>query len=61
MVGLWRPQKKGKSLCVMVEPFTPLGEETRTAIQSEAGRMAPMLGSETVAVTFASADFRMDS
>lgn len=53
VVGLWRPQKKGRRLVVAVEPFTPLSRQARAEIDAEAGLLAPYRGCTSAEVAFA--------
>jgi hypothetical protein len=53
LVGLWRPQKKGKRLILTVEAFTALSRGTRTEIEAEAALLAPLRGCTSAEVAFA--------
>jgi hypothetical protein len=52
IIGTWRAQTKKARLDVAVSPFRPLVRGTRSGIESEAERIAPFRGCESVAVTF---------
>jgi hypothetical protein len=52
LVGLWRPEKKGKKLLVAVEPFTAIARDTAAAIDAEAQLAAPHRGCETAELRF---------
>jgi hypothetical protein len=52
IVGLWRPQKKGKRLLLTVEAFGPLSPVAREEIEGEAARLAPLRGCTSGEVTF---------
>ena len=52
IVGLWRPQKKGKRLVIAVEPFATIVRRTRTEIEAEAALVAPLRGCTSVDVTY---------
>ena len=53
VVGLWRPQKKGRRLVVTVETFTPLSRQARAEIDAEAALLAPYRGCTSADVAFA--------
>jgi hypothetical protein len=53
IVGVWRPQKKGRRLLLSVEPFTPLPMPVRAEVEAEAALLAPYRGCTSAAVTFA--------
>ncbi|HXT37296.1 MAG TPA: winged helix DNA-binding domain-containing protein [Chloroflexota bacterium] len=53
VVGLWRPQKKGKCLALTVEALAPISWETRAQIEAEAALLAPYRGCAFAAITFA--------
>ena len=46
MAGVWRHERKGRRLEVVVEPFGRLPRGTRPAIREEAERLAAYLGGE---------------
>lgn len=52
IVGLWRPQKKGKQLLLTVELFAPVSPGARGEIEAEAARLAPYRGCQTAEVAF---------
>jgi hypothetical protein len=52
IVGIWRPQKKGKRLLLTVEAFGPLRPTVRDEIEAEAARLAPLRGCTSAEVTF---------
>jgi len=51
VVGIWRPQKKGKRLLLTVEPFGTLAKAARTEIEAEAALLAPLRGCTSAEVT----------
>lgn len=53
VVGLWRPQKKGKRLLVNVEAFVTLSRRARSEIEEDASLLAPHRGCTSVEVAFA--------
>jgi hypothetical protein len=53
LVGVWRPQKKGKRLAISVEPFAALSAATRAEIEAEAALLAPYRGCTSSQVSFA--------
>jgi len=48
MAGVWRHERKGKSLKVEVEPFSSLPARVRRGVGEEAERLAAFLGAEAV-------------
>jgi hypothetical protein len=48
MAGVWRHERKGKSLRVEVEPFAALPARVRRAVGEEAERLASFLGADTL-------------
>jgi hypothetical protein len=52
LVGVWRPQKRGRRLRVNVELFGPLSREARGMIEREAKGLAPYRGCEAAEVVF---------
>ena len=53
MAGVWRHERKGKSLKVEVEPFATLPARVRRGVGEEAERLAAFLGAPQVAVDWA--------
>jgi hypothetical protein len=53
VVGLWRPQKKGRRLVVTVETFAPLSREARAELDAEAALLAPYRGCTSADVAYA--------
>lgn len=52
VAGTWRPRKTGPKLLIAVASFRALSSRTKTSIQTEADRVAPLRGARTVSVTF---------
>jgi hypothetical protein len=46
MVGVWRHQRRGARLEVVVEPFAPLPPHTWPAVEEEAQRLAAFVGAD---------------
>ena len=53
LVGLWRPQKKGRRLVVTVETLAPVSRTVRAEVEGEAALIAPYRGCASAAVAFA--------
>ena len=53
LVGIWRPQKKGKRLGLAVQVFSTLSKKARDEIEAEAALLAPHRGCTSAEVTFA--------
>src|SRR5262249_23221803 len=53
LVGIWRPQKKGKRLGIAIQAFTKLSKKARDGIEAEAALLAPHRGCTSAEVTFA--------
>ena len=52
LAALWRPDKKGKQLNLIVAALGPLSAQEQHEIQAEAKTLAPFRGCESVQVVF---------
>ena len=54
LVGVWRPRASGRSLKILVEPWTKISPRVRTRIEEQAERLAAHRGVELTGLEFAS-------